>query len=317
MNNKILALTATGYLELQHKVRLYEKQLVNAATQPIPTTPNKTFDIALSNLEATNIVAMDEDNVNRLVNGFDVSFTKDNVAIVNVNGVFKRYTDWFERNWFGYFSTHDLSNTIRSIMRNTNNKGVVLKIYSPGGHVDGTKDLINAINSLQVNKPIVSVIEMAASAAAWLAGSTDYCIASSQLSTCGSIGVYTTHIDDSSFLESIGIKVTYITATKSTHKLIGVDGKPLSEEELSKITSDLDAINNIMQSDIRRKRNNVLSGRSGNRTLDEDTAFNAQTLTARDARRIGLIDEIATDGNPIPLAVRRTVSIYNKKNTKK
>ena len=92
-------------------------------------------------------------------------------------------------------------------------KAIVLSIDSPGGTVDGTDNLANAIFAARGKKPIVALGDgTLASAAYWIASGADQIFASDNSAKIGSIGVVATHEDYSRAEENAGVKVTEITA---------------------------------------------------------------------------------------------------------
>ena len=95
--------------------------------------------------------------------------------------------------------------------------GHILIIDSPGGTVDGTRDLVHIIQKTQ--KPIVALIDgQADSAAYWIASATDKIIAMDDFAEVGSIGVMLSFMDVQPYYEKQGVKFHRIYSNYSSEK---------------------------------------------------------------------------------------------------
>lgn len=98
---------------------------------------------------------------------------------------------------------------------------IVLAINSPGGMVEGSDSVVEALRAARATKPLVAHVDgLGASAGYLIAAQADEIIAT-HLSRLGSIGVYAAHLDISKMLERTGVKVSLVAA--GAHK---VDGNP-------------------------------------------------------------------------------------------
>lgn len=98
-----------------------------------------------------------------------------------------------------------------------NIQGIVLKVNSGGGEVDGTMSFANVI--AQRTKPVVAQVNgMAASAAYWIAMNADAILLNDATAEVGSIGVMMTFADDRKYWESMGIKWVDLVADGSEDK---------------------------------------------------------------------------------------------------
>ncbi len=163
-------------------------------------------------------------------------------------------------------------------------KSILLSINSPGGVVHGTKELADFI--AQSPKPIASYVDgLCASAAFWLAAATGRIFAP-QTASVGSIGVIQTHIDYSSLYESIGIKITHITA--GIYKATGSAYKPLSEEDATYLQKHVANIHAIFKTDVK----NALG-----LSLADALWGEAQLFVASEAEPLGIVTAIVQDQN--------------------
>jgi signal peptide peptidase SppA len=184
------------------------------------------------------------------------------------------------------------SSTIASWIKQADNaaniKAIILKIDSPGGMVDGTQTLADAIRSS--NKKVVSFIDdgMAASAAYWFASECDEIIASHATDSIGSIGVFVQIADILKFYEErMGLKIHTIYASQSSEKngevralLEKGDEKPIRMELLDPLAATF--IKSVKQA------------RAGKLNLSAGDPFKGKLYMAEEALSIGLIDRIAT-----------------------
>lgn len=138
----------------------------------------------------------------------------------------------------GGISTLQMKKDIQAAINDSSVDGIVLSIDSPGGTVDGTKELADYIMSIRGTKPIVAYADgLMASAAYWIGASTDAIVAY-DTTQVGSIGVIMTHLDYSGAAEKEGIKPTVLRAGK--YKALGNRYEPLSKEAKKLLQDDLD-----------------------------------------------------------------------------
>jgi len=105
----------------------------------------------------------------------------------------------------GRMGMRSMANLITKSQEDDSIKGIILIIDSPGGTVDGTLDLVDAIK--KTTKPIVSIVDgMAASAGYWIAAATDKIYAQNGFAKVGSIGVMLSFADVQPYYERQGVK---------------------------------------------------------------------------------------------------------------
>jgi protease-4 len=183
---------------------------------------------------------------------------------------------------------------IKSAQGIDNIKAIILDIDSPGGMVDGTQTLVDAIKAS--DKPVIAYIQdgMAASAAYWIASAADEIFASQKTDVIGSIGVYTTIADFKSYYETLGLKLTDVYSSRSTEKngdyKEAIDGKP------EKLVSKLDFIADEFISAVKENRTINLSA---------GDPFKGATYFAEEAIAIGLIDGIKSIEEVYQIAMDR------------
>jgi protease IV len=161
-------------------------------------------------------------------------------------------------------------------------KSVLVIIDSPGGSVVGSKEIYDAIRAL--NKSSVAYInEMAASGGYYAASGTDYIIAQPDALT-GNIGARATIADMSGLFEKIGYNET--TIKSGAMKDMGSSSRPMTPDERAVFES-------IINESFQQFKSDVQAGR-GSR-LDKEsfaTVLDARIMSGRQAKRIGLVDQL-------------------------
>ncbi len=178
---------------------------------------------------------------------------------------------------------------ITQLAQNGNVKGIVLSVDSPGGMVDGTQTLADAIKYAAKIKSVKSFINdgMACSAGYWIPSASDEIVASRATDTIGSIGVYVQLADwEKYYLDEHNLRVISIYADQSDEKnstyieaLKGND-KLIKREMLNPLA---DAFINA-----------VKTNRAGKLNLSAGDPFRGKVYMAEEAKEIGLIDRIAS-----------------------
>jgi capsid assembly protease len=204
------------------------------------------------------------------------------VAVIPIVGPIARYStyDW----WSGSYTrgTSDLMASIAAANEDAAVNSLLLYIDSPGGTVDGTSELYNAI--LRSAKPVHACIAgTCASAAYWVASACSKIWSTSANNVVGSIGVYVLHSDYSKMMQEYGITQTYIVSPGSVDKVVAPSNAPLSEEDKAKVTADLLAIRENFKAD-------VVKGRKG--VAVSDAVWTARAVNSTLGRTYGLIDGI-------------------------
>lgn len=161
---------------------------------------------------------------------------------------------------------------------------IILDIDSPGGQVDGTQTLANAVKNSP--KRTVAYINdgMACSAAYWIASAADEIYVSQKTDVVGSIGVYVTLADFKAYYEKLGLKIHEIYSNRSTEK--NKDYLDALAGEYGPIKADLDFIADEFIAAVKANRPGI--------NLSAGDPFKGATYYADQAIEIGLIDGYAS-----------------------
>lgn len=206
----------------------------------------------------------------------------DSIALVPVSGALQkepsRYYFWMEME-----STYArIREEVQAALLDPGVKAICLKVNSPGGDVDGIKELSDFLYRACKAKSIYAYADgQMCSAAYWIASVAKE-IGAPATAQVGSIGVRTMHVDRSKAQEKYGYKVTYITAGK--YKAMGNPSEPLDKESKDYIQDQIDRLYSIFIDDVAR-----------NRGVNTDKALamaDGRIFLAKQAWEIGLIDRV-------------------------
>ncbi|MDA0782409.1 MAG: S49 family peptidase [Proteobacteria bacterium] len=197
----------------------------------------KAFDYLLSksNEPMADIKAFDFGGNNNpkpfeLING---------VAIIPVHGPLSKRSGIFDA-FFGFTSYELLSELLGQALDNSEVNAILLDVDSPGGEVAGLFDFADEIFTARTKKPIWAVANEEAFSAAYAIASSASKIFVSRTGGIGSIGVLATHVDQSSFDEKQGIKVTTIFAGDrkndlNPHESLTTDAAKVLQDEVNRL----------------------------------------------------------------------------------
>ncbi|MCE5224319.1 MAG: signal peptide peptidase SppA [Porphyromonadaceae bacterium] len=208
-----------------------------------------------------------------VINGF---------AIIDINGETQKTTDIFDEA-FGLRSTEKVMVTISAALSDLTVSRILLNIDSPGGTVDGTKELSDFIFDARGQKPIIAYTNGMMTSAAYYIGSAADAVVAAPNSSIGSIGVISIHMDASKWYEDMGLKMSVIRAGK--FKAIGNQFEELTPESRAVLQERIDKMYSVFVSDVAR-----------NRGVDFDTAkadmADARVFFSDEALNNGLLDAV-------------------------
>lgn len=162
------------------------------------------------------------------------------IATISIFGVLGDDLPW----WMSHTSYVSIIEGIRIADADESVEKIILEVDSPGGFVSGWMPAALAIkNSV---KPVTAIVgNMAASAAYMLASQADDIIARDNLTTLGSIGVASEHMDFTRFFEEMGIDVHTFTNAESKDKrpdLNTAEGRAVIQKEIDDIYHEIEIL---------------------------------------------------------------------------
>ena len=205
------------------------------------------------------------------------------IAYIPVRGTL--FNDHLVDPWWGWSGYKGLSAQLAAAIADEEVEAILFDINSPGGVADGVFDLSDEIFAARgQGKPIWAVANSRALSAAYAIASAAEFIFLPRLAVVGSIGVWTLHLDQSKWLEDMGLKVTLIFS--GDHK---VDGHPFAPLP--------DAVRAEMQRSVDRTRLLFAETVARNRGLELQAVIDTEARVYEDEEAIsaGLADGVATD----------------------
>jgi signal peptide peptidase SppA len=191
-------------------------------------------------------------------------------------------------------STVQMRQMIRAASRDEAVEKLMLHIYSPGGHVDGTHELAADVARAGLTKPVYAHIEdLGASAAYWVASQASR-ITANATAEVGSIGTVAVLEDTSKRMDRLGIEVHVIST--GPYKGAGVDGAPLSAEALAYFRGRVESLNSHFLAAIKRGR--------GMSDAQVDAVSDGRVHIAQVAQSYGLIDAVQSFDEALEAAQR-------------
>ncbi|MHB8071551.1 MAG: signal peptide peptidase SppA [Candidatus Cryosericum sp.] len=226
---------------------------------------------------------------NRAEEAYEV---REGVAILPVYGIIDKRMNIF-MNYSGGTSTELLARDFRQAIADPQVEAILLDIDSPGGSVDGTKELADLILAAREQKPVVAYANGLMASAAYWVGSGAQMILAPETAEVGSIGVALMHYDYSAADQMEGVKRTVITGGK--FKRIASDEKPLSKEGQEYLQGMVDDYYALF-----------LEAAAAARGLDVKTVHekmaDGRIFVGKKALKAGLIDQIGYLNDALALA---------------
>ena len=203
---------------------------------------------------------------------------RNSIAIINIVDAITKYdTDC------GPAGAQTKSEILQRADANSDIKGIILNIDSPGGEGYAAINLSDTIKKLET--PVIAFInDIAASAAYMIASATDYVVANTEMAKIGSIGTYVTLADYTEFYKLRGIRLVDVYADKSSDKNKAY--KSALEGDLSLLKKDVNKFNEKFLQEVRQNRASL--------NTDENTWGTGKLFSADEAFTLGLIDDIAS-----------------------
>lgn len=193
----------------------------------------------------------------------------------------------------GIIGSETISKQIEQADKRSDIKAIMIQINSPGGSVVGSREIYVAVRDTE--KPTLAYFrEVAASGGYYAGAAADYIISEPDALT-GSIGARMTLSQMSGLFEKVGYNET--TFKSGEFKDIGSASREVTEEEKEILKS-------IIAEAYAGFERDVVAGRSGrlNMKLFRENATDARILTGRQAKTIGLVDEVGSKKDAIAKA---------------
>lgn len=201
----------------------------------------------------------------------------ENVSVIHINGTIQESNATYDQKW--------LNQTIDNAYYDKSNKGIALKINSPGGTVyESDETYLKLLKYKEdTGRPVYAYMEsMAASGGYYIAAAADEITANRNTMT-GSIGVIAMqHLDITALLDRWGIQMEAVHS--GDNKLMGSSYEPLTDEQR--------AIFQAMSDEAYEQFVGIVAESRGMDVDAVKTLADGRIYTAAQAKENGLIDEV-------------------------
>ena len=215
--------------------------------------------------------------------------TGDQIAVIYVQGVM--ITGGLP-DGFGFATSESICKNIRLATDDNSVKAIVLRVNSPGGSPAAAQEIAHEIKKAKSEKPVVvSMGDVAASAAYYISAPTDWIIANPDTIT-GSIGVIWIFENKSGYYDEEGID--HWVAKSGEFKDMGGDWRNLTEKE--KIYAE-----EVVMDAFSRFVDEVAAGRNMSREQVLNLS-DGRVYTGAGAMELGLVDGIGNMYDAIDIA---------------
>lgn len=202
---------------------------------------------------------------------------KDFIGELHIEGVIEEENSTYNQK--------NLLSAIDDLAENKKNKGLLLKINSPGGTIYESDEMFKALETYKkkTGRPVWAYIgSLGASGGYYIACGADKIVANRN-SLVGSIGVISgTSVDMTALFERLGVKVT--TFHSGRNKVMMSSSEPLTEEQRQ-----------IMQSISDEAYDQFVSVVADSRALPKATVTDladGRIYTAKQAKEVRLLDDV-------------------------
>ncbi|WP_297482238.1 signal peptide peptidase SppA [Sulfurimonas sp.] len=174
---------------------------------------------------------------------------------------------------------------INKAAQNSNVKGVLFCVDSPGGAVAPSVEISMAIKRLRAKKPVIAYAKGTMASGSYYASIWANKIIANPGSMVGSIGVIMEGADLSGIMKKIGIKSQVVKA--GLYKQIGTPDRPWKKYEVAELNKVIDGTYDMFTKDVADARRLNIKNR--------DNFANAHIFTATQAKKVGLIDALGVE----------------------
>ena len=199
----------------------------------------------------------------------------DGIGIIDLHGPLMRQPDLISSLLFGATDMNEVTDAIQEAVQRDDVQSILIDINSPGGTVNGTPELAQAVaDAAKLKTTYAFSAGQMCSAAYWIASQCD-AIYATPSARVGSIGVMLPFIDSTEKFRSEGLKVEVFAAGK--FKGMATPGVPLSEEQRALIQSDIEEIAAEFKTAVLARGRKI-----------PDSAMEGQSFSARNAQHLNM-----------------------------
>lgn len=207
--------------------------------------------------------------------------SEDYIAIVRVEGTIREQSGSSTLEASSGYQHDSTMNYIDELMDDSNNKGILLYVDSPGGTVYESEELYQKLKEYKetTKRPIWDYMAHYAASGGYMVSMASDKIYANSNTTTGSIGVIMSGYDMSGLYKKLGIRYVSITSGKN--------------KDSSKFTDEQIAIYQDQINEAYEKFVNIVADGRDMSVEDVKKLADGRTYTAKQAKNNGLIDEIS------------------------
>ena len=206
--------------------------------------------------------------------------SEDYIAIVRVEGTIQEQSGSSTLEASSGYQHDSTMNYIDELMDDSNNKGILLYVDSPGGTVYESEELYQKLKEYKetTKRPIWDYMAHYAASGGYMVSMASDKIYANSNTTTGSIGVIMSGYDMSGLYKKLGIRYVSITSGKN--------------KDSSKFTDEQIAIYQDQINEAYEKFVNIVADGRDMSVEDVKKLADGRTYTAKQAKNNGLIDEM-------------------------
>lgn len=244
------------------------------------------FD-ALSQFEMNRFVGRKSDH-----GGYRI--TSQGVAVISILGTLVNRGAWVGAS-SGLTSYEGLVHQLKEARKDTNVRGILLDMDTPGGEASGCFEVPELIREIRRHKPVFAFAGDMACSAGYAIASAANEIWTTRTGLVGSIGVVMVHMDRSAQLAEEGLKPTIIRS--GARKVDGNPYEPLPKSVRDRLQAEADALRETFIA-------TVVAGRPS-LSADAVRDTEAAVFTGAQALSAGLVDGIGTFDQVVETMTKR------------
>lgn len=223
----------------------------------------------------------------------------DGIGVIQIMGPTMKRLGFFDMMFGGAVSIESLMADLERAVESPSVKAILLHIDSPGGQVDGTKEVADMVGMVNQVKPVFAFTDGNMASAAYWIGSAAEKVFATPTSKTGSVGILAMHVDLSEMHKEIGIKKTIVF--NGRHKGLASDTKPLGKEGHEYMQELVDQTYAIFVNDVAKARG---------MTTEAVFEHESKIFLAAAAKDAGLIDNVGSF-NDAYTALKRRAGLMN------
>lgn len=171
---------------------------------------------------------------------------RDGIAVISVSGPIFQRESWY----YGGCSSEALARDLDRMLESPSVRGIILNINSPGGTINGTPELAEAIFAGRARKPVKAYVGGAGCSGAYYLAAAASEIIMNRGAWVGSIGVISRFFDTKKFDEKLGLREIEIVSSGAPKK----SPDPATDAGRAQIQQFLDDLEDVFVADVARFR---------------------------------------------------------------